>query len=200
MQTAFLIDGFNFYHSLEGLDKRLRWFDYAAYCQHFMSGGDSLHSVSYFTALAYWRKESVARHRVFIEACTARGINVVLGKFKKKEAPCPHCKAQIIRHEEKATDVNIALSAYQLAAQHAVEQIILVTGDTDLIPAIRMIKADFPSVRVGVVFPRRRANEELACEAHFTHSTRENILYGFQLPDRVKKANGKNLTRPEAWK
>lgn len=198
MKTAFLIDGFNFYHSIKPLSDRLLWFDYKAYCRHFMRSTDTLHSISYFTALAFWRTEAVTRHQVFIQACAVLGIDVVLGKFKEKNSMCPHCRRNILRHEEKATDVNLALHAYRLAAQGA-EQVVLVTGDTDLIPAIRMIKSDFPDTKVGIIFPYRRDNRELEKEADFHHKTRKEILPSFRLPERLQKANGKFLTCPPKW-
>jgi uncharacterized LabA/DUF88 family protein len=198
METAFLIDGFNFYHSIKPISDRLLWFDYDAYCRHFMRSSDILHSITYFTALAFWREEAVKRHQVFIQACIAKRIDVVLGKFKEKPTTCQHCKQTIIRHEEKATDVNIALFAYRLAAQK-MEKIIIVTGDTDLIPAIMMINSDFPYTKVGVVFPYRRDNRELEKEADFYHKTRKEILSLFRLPDQIQKPNGKIITCPSQW-
>ena len=198
MDTAFLIDGFNFYHSIKPLPRQLRWFDYDAYCRHFMRATDTLTSITYFSALATWRLDRVARHEVFIEACKAKGIRVILGKFKEKPSQCPHCRQGIHRHEEKATDVNLALSAYRHAAQ-GIEQIILVTGDTDLIPAIRMVKNDFPKTKVGLVFPYHRDNRELEKEADFHHKTRKEILPAFRLPERIQKPNGKFVTCPPQW-
>ena len=199
MKTAFLIDGFNFYHSIKQLSDQLLWFDYDAYCRHFMRSSDILHSITYFTSLAFWRKEAVKRHQMFIQACEAKGISIVLGKFKDKPSTCPHCRQDILRHEEKATDVNIALSAYRCAT-HGVEQIILVTGDTDLAPAIRLIKNDFPKTKVGLLFPYRRDNRELEKEADFHHKTRKDILPSFRLPEQIQKPNGKLITCPPQWK
>jgi uncharacterized LabA/DUF88 family protein len=198
MKTVFLIDGFNFYHSIKPISDRLLWFDYDAYCRHFMRSSDILHSIVYFTSLAYWRGDAVKRHQIFLQACVVRGITVVLGKFKEKTFPCPFCYKNIIRHEEKATDVNLALHAYRFAAQ-GIEQVILVTGDTDLIPAIRMIKSDFSDTRVVIVFPYRRDNRELENEADFYHKTRKEILHSFRLPDRIQKTNGKFITCPSQW-
>ena len=198
MLTAFLIDGFNFYHSIKPLPRRLRWFDYPKYCNHFLCKGDTVHSISYFTALAHWRTNSVARHRVFVEACKIQGVTVVEGKFKEKHSPCPHCKKDITRHEEKATDVNIALHAYRIAK--SVEQLFLITGDTDLIPAVRLIKQDYPNVRVGVIFPFNRANKELKTEAHLSRKTTRSILGNFILPDRLTKGDGTVIYCPQDWK
>lgn len=210
MKTAFLIDGFNFYHSIEKLPRKLRWFDYDGYCRHFLKPGDTLHSISYFTALAFWLPDSVSRHKIFIEACQAKGLNVILGKFKSKNKKCPspfkanppscpECPQCFVRYEEKATDVNIALNAYRLASRSEVEKIVFVSGDTDLIPAVKHIKNDFPQVRVEAVFPFNRANVEFeqAVDAHYR--TRERILNRFQLPEKIQKANGKFIVRPVTW-
>jgi len=198
MNTAFLIDGFNFYHSIKGLRRQLRWFDYDGYCHHFMRSADTLQTITYFTALAHWLPDKSKRHAVFIEACKAKGIHVVQGKFKEKRSPCPHCGAIILRHEEKATDVNIALHAYRLASQ-GTQQIFFVSGDTDLIPAVRMIKQDFPSVVVGVVFPYQRDNKEFAQAADVHHKTSTQTLQGFILPTIITKPNGKTITCPKDW-
>ena len=49
--------------------------------------------------------------------------------------------------EEKETDVNIALGMYRAACradQLQIGQIVLVSGDTDLAPALAAIRQDFP--------------------------------------------------------
>lgn len=198
MQTAFLIDGFNFYHSIKYFQNKIKWFDYLRFCKHFIRDGDELHSITYFTAFANWREEAAKRHSIFIEACTVNGIDVVLGKFKEKTIRCPSCKENTIRHEEKATDVNIALYAYRLASK-GVDQIFLVTGDTDMIPAIRLIKQDFPRVVIGVIFPYHRYTGEMKKEAHVSHKTDGNILEKFILPPVLVKPNGKKIRCPAEW-
>lgn len=198
MQTAFLIDGFNFYHSIKNFHKNILWFDYLSFCTHFLRKQDSLHSITYFTAFAFWRQSAVKRHTAFIEACKVNGINVVMGKFKEKQVKCPICHNPSTRHEEKATDVNIALYAYRMASQ-GIEQVVLVTGDTDLIPAIRLIKTDFPKIQVGVVFPYKRYTGEMKSEAHFSYKTDGNTLGNFVLPQTLMKPNGKIISCPPEW-
>ena len=198
MQTAFLIDGFNFYHSIKDLDKKFHWIDYCKFCKHFLKTDDNLNKIMYFTALAHWLDGPVKRHKIFIEACLINNIQVVYGKFKKKPSKCPTCKSEIIRHEEKATDVNIALYAYRMASK-GLEKIYLVTGDTDLLPAIRMIKEDFPNTQIGVIFPYNRLNAELSQEAHIYHKTTLKTLQNTLLPLKLKKQNGKIITCPNEW-
>jgi uncharacterized LabA/DUF88 family protein len=100
----------------------------------------------------------------------------------------------------KTTDVNIALHAYQLAAKNNIEQIILVTGDADFSPLIKMIKNDFPSVKIGIIFPYNRVNDELRHLSHFYHSTSRSLLNKCQLPDTIILQNGKILKRPKHWR
>ena len=165
-----------------------------------MRHDDTLHSIIYFTALAGWRSvDAVNRHQALINANAVKGVKSVLGKFKKKYIHCPKCNRSFERHEEKATDVNIALYAYRLAATSKVEQVVLVTGDTDLIPAINMIKEDFPSISVGVIFPYNRFNHELKNTTHFHHTTSEKILSNFRLSNKIVKSNGKIITCPPNW-
>ncbi|MFX4921900.1 NYN domain-containing protein, partial [Acinetobacter baumannii] len=66
--------------------------------------------------------------------------------------------------EEKETDVNIALFMYRTALLESqkppndpskIEQILLVSGDTDMTPALRLIRQDFPSMKIGLIFPQR---------------------------------------------
>ena len=57
---------------------------------------------------------TVARHQIFIEALQAKGVTVGLGNFKAKDIYQPVPPAAHIhfkRHEEKETDVNIAVSS-----------------------------------------------------------------------------------------
>lgn len=100
--------------------------------------------------------------------------------------------------EEKEIDVNIALTAYRLAAK--CDQIILVSGDSDLAPAIRAIKEEYPKVCIGVIFPFNRLTQELKDAADFYHKTKRNILDSFLLPDVIEKPDGSRIICPESWR
>lgn len=198
MLTAFVIDGFNFYHSIKKLPHKFRWFNYFNYCAHFLRSDDIIGSINYCTALAEWVPETANRHKIFIEACKLYGINIIMGKFKKKTSCCPQCKTHILHHEEKETDVNIALTAYRLAAKY--EQIILVSGDSDLVPAIKAIKVDYPNVKIGVIFPFNRVTRELKQEADFYHKTKLSVLDKFIMPYILEKPGGTKIACPEYWR
>ncbi|MBR2082614.1 MAG: NYN domain-containing protein [Elusimicrobiaceae bacterium] len=47
-------------------------------------------------------------------------------------------------HEEKLTDVNIAIYLLEIALKNTVDEAVIVSADSDLIPAILAIKRNFP--------------------------------------------------------
>ncbi len=98
--------------------------------------GTPFQGVEYFTTLATWDPAKVARHRLFIKANEAEGVRITYGEFKRKQRKCPERKSLIKTFEEKQTDVNIAIRLFELAAQDRYDNAIIVSGDTDLIPAV----------------------------------------------------------------
>ncbi|MCU0599951.1 MAG: NYN domain-containing protein, partial [Desulfobacterales bacterium] len=146
-RVSFFIDGFNVYHSLKPFDtskhsfitkyKKYLWLDFYSLSQRFVAKNDQIADVYYFTAMAYWKPDAEARHRILIEALRHRGVKVILGKFKEKDRFCKFCRAQYKEHEEKQTDVNIAVYLLNEAFKNSYDKAILLTNDTDLIPAIK---------------------------------------------------------------
>lgn len=104
--------------------------------------------------------------------------------------------------EEKQSDVNLALHAYHDAITDQIDHAVIVTNDTDIAPALSMIKTH-TNVRIGVVVPtidhERRPNAELVDKAHWTrgHIT-PTELAASQLP-RVIHGGRKPAIKPESW-
>jgi uncharacterized LabA/DUF88 family protein len=158
-RTAFLVDGFNLYHSItEAAAARpgssLKWLDLRALWAsllHVIGNHAHLEAVYYFSALATHRQSAdphmVQRHRCLLACLEATGICIELGRFKPKRVYCPTCKTMVIRHEEKETDVAVAVRLLELFFTEACDTAVLVTGDTDLAPAIRTARQRFPHQR-----------------------------------------------------
>ena len=68
--------------------------------------------------------------------------------------------------EQKGVDLRIGLDLAVFAAEKSVDRIILVTGDTDLIPAMKLARRTGLQV-VGVEFPGYKPNRELAAHVDF---------------------------------
>jgi uncharacterized LabA/DUF88 family protein len=129
--------------------------------QLFVTQSDRISDLYYFTALAHWDSNKVSRHRAFIKALELTGVEVVFGEFKKKERKCRCCFKTYKTFEEKQTDVNIAVHLFKLAVSNSYDTAIIVSGDSDLIPAITAVRLAFPSKRVGLALPMGMRSEAL---------------------------------------
>ena len=155
MRVSAFIDGFNLYHAVDATGKHhLKWVDLRALCEVFAPRPDhDLRTIYYFSAYATWRPDAYARHRSFVRALKARGVTPILGKFKEKDRKCRNCGSSWKDHEEKETDVNIALYLVRDAFEDLFDRAIVVSGDSDLAPALRMVRQKFPAKELRVIAP-----------------------------------------------
>lgn len=108
--------------------------------------------------------------------------------------------------EEKQTDVNIALHMYRDIAKGAVDQVIVISNDSDLAPALQAIREDFPEARLGAIMPIRKRDGEPtrppnASISKYTDWTRSHVneseLQENQLPQNVPAR--KTAKKPIYW-
>ncbi len=110
----------------------------------------------YFSAYAEHVAESTQRcKKAYIRALELTGVVPILGHFKKKNRKCPSCDHKWVGHEEKETNVNIALFLLDLAYQDAFDRALVISNDSDLAPAIKMVRRHFPEKRITTVAPPR---------------------------------------------
>jgi len=200
-RAVFFVDGFNFYHSLienRGFRKYL-WLNYVALAKRKISGQYKFNGIWYFSAFAAWRPDSLKRHKLFIDALKNEGCKVVLGKFKKKDVYCKECNKYFKAREEKQTDVNIASYIIKEAVLDNYDAAILITNDTDLVPAIKAVKEVFPKKKVGILFPFGRWSSELHQLCDFTKYTIEKDLSKCQSPNQVVLPTGVILNKPNSY-
>ena len=161
-----------------------------------------LENVYYFSALVSHLQRNnpgiVSRQRAYLRCLEDSGVNTVMGRFKKKNIRCHNCQTTNLHHEEKETDVAIALKLIEIFVRDECETAVLVTGDTDLAPAYRTAQSLFPSKNVLFAFPYKRKNQELANLTSSFEISRKAYLK-HQFPDKVTLQNGKVITKPPAW-
>jgi len=116
-------------------------------------------------------------------------------------------KVKAWKLEEKQTDVNIALHMYRDVSKGHTEQVILVSNDSDLAPALQAIREDFPDARLGAVMPimKRTQSKSRPPNANikkYTDWTRSHIneseLSSSQLPEKIP-TNKKPIFKPDYW-
>lgn len=197
-----LVDGFNLYHALDTNPAYhpCKWLSLTKLAKCFILGRDALQGVEYFTTLATWDPAKVVRHRLFIKANEAEGVRVTYGEFKRKQRKCPECKSLIKTFEEKQTDVNIALRLFELAVQDRYDKAIIVSGDTDLIPAVKTVQKTFPGKKIGVVIPIGRASEDLKAQTDFHHRMKVQHILSSRFEDILTLTDGSVLECPECWR
>lgn len=154
-RVTVLVDGFNLYHALLRFnDNRLKWLDLSALSRRLIAPQtETITSISYFSAIAHWLPGPAARHREYLKALQATGVEAVLGHFKNKDRRCRSCGATWVGHEEKETDVNIALHLLKGAYSDEYDKALLVTRDSDLVPAVAMVRSEFPNKEIVAVAP-----------------------------------------------
>jgi uncharacterized LabA/DUF88 family protein len=207
-KVIFFIDGFNFYHALDYLEAafdhhryhKYKWISFRRLCLLFLRGDDVLADILYFTTLATWDPGKTARHQTFIKAQEDEGVRVIFGQFKRKEVFCKACHQKFWAREEKETDVNIALNLYDLAFKNRFDKAIIISADSDLIPAVKAVRATFPGKLIGVVTPIGKSGEDLKKQADFSFKMREHHLASCIYPDPHTLKDGTVLTCPPNWK
>lgn len=209
-RTVVFVDGFNLYHSLDRKSAyyKYKWLDIKGLAESFLTRSHEILEVQYFTALATWHPDrgKVERHEKLIEVYRDMEIKIVKGVFRETTRRCKLCKKVYIAHEEKRTDVNIAVSMLDLAYKGVYDTACLISGDSDLIPAIRKIRDNWPVKSFRLIIPIGRKADELkkACggDRHAAQVT-EKHLAGNQLPDPYLKKLfdvGRMVNRPYSWR
>jgi len=210
-RTAFLIDGFNLYHSTKEIedkhDSYVKWLDLVGMCKSqlpHIHKTATLASIHYFTAyrdfLFSYDPESVKRHRLYVQCLKAFDVNVVLGRFKSKETFCNKCKKTFTKHEEKETDVSIAVQLIELFVKNECDIVVLITGDTDLVPAIKTARSLFPGKEIIVGFPFGRKNNELVRASNRHFKILKERYESHQFADPLILPDGNVIRKPEEWK
>lgn len=196
------VDGFNLYFGLKnGYGRRYHWLDLQALATSLLQSGQELREVQYFTAGVKNDPEGARRQSTYLDALEAHCPHVYLveGRFQEKPRVCRSCGAVWIGYEEKETDVNIATALIEDAVEDRYDIAILVSGDSDLRPAVAAVKRLRPEKLIIAAFPPSRHSRVLAraVDAYVTIS--RSKVHNSQLPPKIVTKNGVLLTRPAYW-
>ena len=200
-RKVFLVDGFNLYYSIAD-DKILnanKWLDIRKLCECFKFS-DRKEKIVYFTALTNWSPDKVRRHQNLIKIYRDLNIEIVLGEFRRKNKKCRNCNRYFDTFEEKRPDVNIAIKLFELAYLDLFDTAIIISGDSDLIPAISTVKRIFPIKKVGIMIPFNRKAEELKAVCDFHYKIKMKHLNQSILTDPYILKDGTILGCPSSWK
>ncbi len=104
--------------------------------------------------------------------------------------------AKFITSEEKGSDVNLAVNLVNDAWKGEFDAMAVVSNDTDLAPAVKVVVKEL-EIPVFVVCPQeRRVSAQLEQAATYSRHIKRNMLARSQFPDTIP---GTSIQRPEAW-
>ena len=127
------------------------------------------------------------------------GVHAELARFKGKHVYCPRCGAYFVSHEENETDVAIGARLFEVCQSDEADTVVLMSGDTDLAPALRTCKRLYPHKVMFFAFPYKRGNVELAALAPESFAIKLRSVVRHQLPDPLVLADGTTVGKPSNW-
>lgn len=201
------IDGFNFYYGLKNISKqdnswkKFYWLDVVSFFQKMLGKNQDLVEVNYFSARPHDIDASKRQDLFFSANKLSPKFRLILGKYLKKNIQCKHCGNTIQSFEEKETDVRIATQIINDVHKDRCDISIIVSADSDIIPAIETLREIKPQHNVFVYFPPLRHSVNLAnsCNAHRKLSNYKARFNQSMLPDEVILPDGIKLCRPKNW-
>jgi len=216
MKVNFLIDGFNLYHStvsasydlgLKG--KGTKWLNIRSLCESniFQFGEEAeITNIYYFSALAtHLIKEDpskIVRHKNYIKCLENTGLVTTLGQFKEKTRKywiSNNLSFNVTTHEEKKTDVAISVKIFEILYRNECDILAIMSGDTDILPAVNKASELFDTKSILFVFPYKRFNKELQNKYKQSFKINKKQYVKHQFSDQIILPSGEIIHKPDSW-
>lgn len=222
MRVWVYIDGFNLYNGALR-NTRYKWLNLLKFSQALLPH-DQIEHIKYFTArvnaragdpdqplrqIAYWRAlrtlqcvEIIEGHFLsgptwMPEAASVEQINQLAAAGMDVSGMKPEM-IEVYKAEEKGTDVNLATHLVHDAHLDRFEVALIVSNDSDLTGAVRIVRNEVGKV-VGVYTPHRnRPSVQLKSTASFFREIKNAHLRNSQFPATLSDACGA-FSKPPSW-
>ncbi len=202
MKANVYVDGFNLYYGAIK-DTPYRWLDIAALCRLLLPR-DDVHRIKYFTALVDPRPNNPdqrARQETFLRALrTIPNLSIYFGFFLTHEVSMPLVGggyAQVIKTEEKGSDVNLATQLLLDAYHNDYEIAVIVSNDSDLLMPTQVVTHEFHKL-VGLLNPQKHPSRALLPHVTFIKQIRPGVLAKSQFPPTLTDQHG-TFSKPASW-
>lgn len=209
MRTYVYIDGLNLYYRALR-NTRWKWLDLLSLCEQALQPRHRILKVKYFTTRVletpHDRRKSERQNSYLyaLQHHRREKVEVYLGHFLRKPAKCPLADpaengrvVEVIRTEEKGSDVNLAVHLLNDAWKDRYDCAVLITNDSDMAEGMRLTKLEHPEKQLGLMSPiRKRSSIELRKHADFFMHMKPRWLRDAQLPNPIP---GTNFRKPSSW-
>jgi hypothetical protein len=105
---------------------------------------------------------------------------------------------EIIKTEEKGSDVALATYLMLDACQGDCDTAVLVTNDSDLREPLRLVREEL-GLTTGVINPHRPSRRSRALQATFFKQLRPTVLAASQFQAQIRDSAGRKITKPADW-
>jgi uncharacterized LabA/DUF88 family protein len=204
LKTIVYVDGFNlYYRALRGTP--YKWLDLDALFSRMLPRHDIV-AIKYFTAQVTARPhdpQQPVRQQTYLRALqTSPKISIHYGHFlshvvSMPSADTPGTYVNVMKTEEKGSDVNLATNLLVDAFQGRYDAAVLVSKDSDLAEPIRYARQELGKV-VGLLNPGAHPSKTLYGLATFYKAIRRGHLAAAQFPDTITDDHG-TFHKPKSW-
>lgn len=195
------IDGFNFYYGLKQKGwKKYYWLDIVKFFECFMKEGQILNKIYYCTAVPTNNGQKRRQSEFFKANKLNPKFELVYGKFLEKTVR--YGGVEYKTFEEKQTDINIAINLIRNIHNDSCDTSIVVSADSDLVPAIKLAKEINPKHKIFFYFPPERHSVNLTsnCDAIVHLHRYESKFKKCLLAAEIKVDDKLTLTCPPSWR
>ena len=215
MRTHIYVDGFNLYYGRLKRTK-FKWLDLVKLFSVILPAEYDIQKVNYFTAKVLPRNGNPGvchRQNAYLRALEAQypdKISIHYGYFSEhldtfSLAAPPHKKVEVIKIEEKRSDVNLSTHLLNDSWLNKYDCAVLVSNDNDMAEALKLIRENHPEKRLMLIMPnqnqrsgalqgqikRQKDGEKLI------RKIRTSALKKSLLPDPV--LSEKPISKPASW-
>jgi len=209
------VDGFNLYYGSLKARPASRWLDLAA-LSRLLRPDDTIDAIRYFTARVKGDQDATApgKQKLYLAALgTLPLVTVHFGQFRTHAvamrlanlAPGQTRFAQVLKTEEKGSDVNLATYLLLDGFDGLFESAVVISDDSDLEAPVKEANRRFGSVHV--ISPRGPTSTPAGPKAPYQMSHAGSswtpldpaLLLAAQLPSPLRLPSGRSIHRPPAW-
>ena len=202
------VDGFNLYY---GAVKKTpyKWLDIQKMVQLILPKNQIL-KIKYFTALVNARPQDPdqpIRQQMYLRALkTIPNLEIIRGHFMSHTVwmtlanprPGQNPYVEVIKTEEKGSDVNIATHLLHDGYIGAYKVAIVISNDSDLVEAINIVRHELKKSVIVLNPFKDTPSLELNRVATFVKPIRQGVLAVSQFPSTIKDNNG-TFNKPPNW-
>ena len=211
-RTIVYIDAFNWYFGIFAQRPAWKWLNLESFFAS-LRPDEEIVAIKFFTALVEPKLRTSPRRdrqqRYLSALRTLPKTTVVLGKYQNRTVTCraAACGRNLEYEvgEEKKTDVNIAVHLIDDALRDRMDCALVVSGDSDLEPAVAWVRTNHPTIKLTVYIPtlpeeaKERRNDFYQSIGVTCRPLPLDGIARHLFPASIPQPSGAVLERPRDW-